>query len=114
MIRDGPLGGGDLRFIAPIHCPPLDPLGPDKLGGNQYPHVLAERGRADPELLGDQRATHAILYQIAVYLRREMRARIAQPFQDPEPPLVRQRAQNAHDNHFVTLPIDEPMSSSRS
>ena len=111
MIFDGALGGSDMRFIAPIHCPPLDPLGPDQSSGNQYPHVFAEGGGAHTELIGDQHAAHPVLDQVAIYLRREMRARVAQPLQYLESSLVCQCAQNVHENHFATLPIDEFMSS---
>ncbi len=111
MIFDGALGGSDMRFIAPIHCPPLDPLGPDQSSGNQYPHVFAEGGGTHTEFIGDQHAAHPVLDQVAIYLRREMRARVAQPLQYLKSSLVCQCAQNVHENHFATLPIDEFMSS---
>lgn len=107
MILDGTLGGSDLGFIASVHRPSLYPLGPDKPGCNQHPHVLAKGGGTHAKLFGDQRTAHAVLHQVAIHLGRKMRTRVAQPVQDLEAPLVRERAKNVHEDHLGTLPIDE-------
>src|SRR4051812_34891148 len=55
--------------------------------------MLAERGLADAELLGYQRRAYSVADQVAVDLRREMRARLLQPLEDLQAPLVGEGAQ---------------------
>ncbi|HUB44908.1 MAG TPA: hypothetical protein VMB73_07985 [Acetobacteraceae bacterium] len=44
MILDRAFCSSDPGFVAPIHRPPLDPLGPYQACAHQHPHVFAQGG----------------------------------------------------------------------
>src|SRR6185312_12942781 len=52
-----------------------------------------ERGLAHAELVRDQRRAHPVAHQVAVDLRRKVLARLLQPVEDLQAPLVGERAQ---------------------
>jgi hypothetical protein len=47
-------------------------------------------GLSDAQLASDRSQADPVRHEIAVYLRREMRSRIEQPFEDKKPLLVRE------------------------
>jgi threonine dehydratase len=59
--------------------------------------MLADRRLTDTELLGDQHAADAVLDEVTVDLRAEMRPRALQPFQNQKPPVAGERAKNGLD-----------------
>src|SRR5689334_22291267 len=94
------LEGGDRLFVALVHGPALDALGPHQARRHQHTHVLAERGRGDAEFLSEQHAADAILDEVAVDLRPEVRPRIAQPAEDLQPAFVRQGLEGRLHSHI--------------
>jgi hypothetical protein len=99
MVANCLFGGRNRLLIALVHGPALDTFCTYKSRRRQDAHMLAERRRADSELLRDQHAAHPILHEISVDLRAEMGTRVSQPLQDLKPPLVRQRLEYDHDVH---------------
>src|SRR5215472_3715438 len=70
------------RLVAAVERQLLDPRRDDQTRLHQHLHVLAEGGLADAELLSDEHATDAVLHEVAVHLRPEMRPRVLEPVQD--------------------------------
>ena len=68
-------------------------------------HVLGRGRLADAEFLGDEHQTDAVFNKVAVDLRREMRLRVLQPFQNLEPPLVGERPDRLFNRHIAILLI---------
>ena len=62
--------------------------------------MLAGSGLADSQLMRDQDAADSVFDQIAVHLRREMTARMLEPFQDLKAALIRQGAQDLFSCHI--------------
>ena len=93
IFEDRLFDRADLDLVALVECPLFDPLGPDQFRLHQNLQVLAGGRLADPELIGDQYAADAVLDQVAINLRRKIRARVLQPFQDLQPAVARQRPQ---------------------
>ena len=89
------------RYI--VHC--LMRLAHTSFAAEQHPHVLALGRLTDAELFRDQEAADAVLDQVAVDLLAKMFSRLAQPFQDLQPPFVGQRAQRHRDFHLAILLI---------
>jgi hypothetical protein len=104
--NNGTLDFRDMGFVALIKRPLLDPLGPQESSLRQDFQVLADRGLAHSEFLGNKHAADTVGYEISVDLRPKMRLRALEPFQDQTPPVVRQRPQrNIHiamrDRHIA-------------
>ena len=99
------LDGADADFVTPVERPLLDAFRHHQFSLDQHPHVFAQGGLGDPELLGDQQRADAVLDQIAVDLRRKMRAGILQPVQDRQPPLIGEGLDDVGCLHFVNLLI---------
>src|SRR6266849_10798933 len=99
MVADRLFGGSNRLLIALVHSPALDTLWAYQSRPGQDAHMLAERWRADSELLCDQHAAHPVLHEVSIDLRTEMDTRVSQPPQDLKPPLVRQRLEHDHDLH---------------
>src|SRR5205814_1284301 len=98
-LEGGPeraLDGGDAPLVARVEDPLLDPLGADQPRLRQDLQVLAGRGRADPQLVGDEQPAHAIPHEVAVLLRREVPPRPLQPVEDQQPPLVGEGLGDVH------------------
>ena len=66
--------------------------------------MLARRGLADTELLGDEQPADTILDEVAVHLRRKMRPRILEPVHDLEPAVIGESLDEARINHGTNLP----------
>ena len=99
-LEDTLLDAADLRFITLKESPLLDALGTDESGVQQDLHVLAGGGLTHAELLGNQHTADTVFDQVPVDLRREMLARLLQPVQDLQPPVVRQRPQHGFFFHI--------------
>ena len=56
--------------------------------------MLTGRGLPDPQLVRDEEAADAIVYEIAVDLRREVLARVLEPAQNRQPVVVGQCLEN--------------------
>jgi threonine dehydratase len=100
LVPDRFLEAGDRLFVAFVHGPAFDAFRAHEPGAGQYPHVLAQGRRTDTQLLCDEYTAHAVFHEVAVELRREVPARISQPLQNLQPPLVRQRLQSGRDLHI--------------
>src|SRR5689334_6370336 len=92
LLLDRALHRVDRTLVAAIHGPLLDALGAHEFRRRQDTHVLAHGRLADAELFGDQETADAVFDQIAIDLLAEMLPRLAQPFQDLQPPLIGERA----------------------
>ena len=95
-------GGPDGGFVAPVESPFAGALGAHQPGLDEHPHMLADRRLADLELLGDQQSADAVLDQVAIDLLAEMGARVLEPFEDLDPLVAGQSAQQCDDIHFVS------------
>jgi len=56
--------------------------------------MLTCRGLPDPQLVRDEEAAHAIVYEISVNLRRKVLARVLEPTQNRQPVVVGQCLEN--------------------
>ncbi len=56
-----------------------------------------------PSFSGDQQRADAVLDQIAIRLRRKMRARVLQPIEDLQPALVGDRLEDINLLHLAIL-----------
>src|SRR5258708_7322413 len=101
----------DARLVAPVECPLLDTLGAQQSSLGQHFEVLAHRRLAHAQLFGDQHTTDAVLDQVAVDLRPEMRLRVFQPLQDEKPPPAGERAHGRHYSQIANFLITYLMSS---
>src|SRR5688572_13694033 len=86
--RDRPLDLADAGLVALVEDPLLDPLRFDEPRLREHLEVNARRRLADAELLGDQDAAHAVLYEVPVHLRRKVRLRVLEPLENLQPALV--------------------------
>src|ERR1700674_228746 len=73
--KDVGFDGADAVLVTPVECPLLDAFRLRQLGLDQDSHVLAQGRLGDSQLLGEQQRADAVLSQITIDLRREMRAR---------------------------------------
>lgn len=71
----------------------LYPLRRDEPRCGENAQMLARRRLAHAQFFGDEDAADAVLLEIAVNLRREMAARVLQPFKDLPPSPARKRTQ---------------------
>src|SRR5262249_2277642 len=88
------LDGPDARLVPPVERPLLDPLATHEAGLGEDFQVLAERGRADPQLPGDEHGADAVLHEVPVDLGREMGSRILQPLENLESLRIPERAED--------------------
>src|SRR5262249_59936708 len=84
------LGRRDRLLVALVHGPAPDAFCPDKASVCQNAHMLAQGRRRNFELFGNQHSADAVLDQVSVDLRPEMRARALQPPQDLDAAFIRQ------------------------
>src|ERR1700684_15464 len=68
-------------LVALIEDPLLDLLAPEQAGPAQAFQMLAAGRLADCQLVGYEAGADAVLDQVAVLLRREMRLGVAQPLE---------------------------------
>src|ERR1700722_11597666 len=94
---------GDTVLVAPVEHPLPDLLAPDQARLAEQFQMLAAGRLADAELLGDEQRAYAILNQIAITLRREMRLRVTKPLHNQEPFLVAQRLEEINVQHAATM-----------
>ena len=90
--------GGAAAFAALIS-------GRYKPGSNEHSHVFAERRGRDFELVCDQKAADAIIDEVTIHLRPEVRSWVFEPLQDLKSPLVRQSFKDDHHIHISSLQI---------
>src|SRR5581483_8439872 len=90
---------GDRLLVALVEGPAGLPLRGDEAGAGERLQ-MGGRGRlGDLQLLGDEDDADAVLDEVAVALRREMRARVIQPLEDLEPLRARERCERCGVEH---------------
>jgi len=79
---------GQPLIVAPIERPLLDASGPDQPRPDEEAHVLAHRGLAHSQLLGDEQSADSVLLEIPVHLRPEVPGGLLEPPKDLQSPPV--------------------------
>jgi hypothetical protein len=97
--RDELLDFADGGFVAAVEGPLADALAADQASVRQDFQVFARCRLADVKFPGDQYAAHAVRNEIPVDLRREVAARLAEPGEYLEPPLVGKSAEPSFNSH---------------
>jgi hypothetical protein len=104
-FRDGTLDSFDSPFIAFIKGPLLDPLAVDQACLRKDLEMHARGRLANIEFPCDEATTDAVFHEIAVDLRRKVRARILQPFENLKALIVGHRAKGWFYCHVRDPPI---------
>ena len=73
-------------------------------GVRQHPHVFADVAGVTPSFSAISNAADAVLDEVAVDLRAEMRARVLEPFENLQAALVGKRFQDIDLLHSGILP----------
>src|SRR5271156_3758585 len=76
------LEGADRGLVTLVERPLPDPLGGDQPGPRERLQVRGGGGLADAQLVGDEDHADAVVHEVSVALGREIRDRVAEPFQD--------------------------------
>src|SRR6266545_999705 len=94
LLPDPMLERRDRGLVAPVEGPLADALGGDEPRARERLQVRAGGRLGDAELLGDEQHADAVLDQVAVALRREVRPRVLQPGKHLQPPRAGERAED--------------------
>ena len=78
-------------LITLVERPLLDPFAADQTSLRENAQMFACCWRADAEFFRDKETAYAILDEVAVFLRWEMRLRILEPSENLETPIVGDR-----------------------
>src|SRR5207244_3068570 len=95
-----PLHLGDPPLVPAVEGPLLDALAAHEPGPREDLEMLAGRGLADAELVGDEHAAHAVAHEIPVHLAGEVRSRRFQPVEDLQPALVPEGLDDIQRKHI--------------
>src|SRR5580693_10387275 len=76
------LEGANRGLVALVARPLPDPLGGDQPGPRERLQVRGGGGLGDAQLVGDEDHADAVVHKVSVALGREIRHRVAEPFED--------------------------------
>src|SRR5262245_19927695 len=92
----------DRLLVALVERPPGHPLRGDEARARKRLQMRGRGRLSDAELVGDEDHTYAVLHEIAVALRRELRLGVLEPFEDLQPFRARECAERLGVEHHDT------------